>query len=98
MNRQPDLPAFADTRPTLLECDGPELQALLDDLRAKGATITSLSVVCIGRWRLCIAWPQKSSRFFPRHPHTGDRLHGQALAPALSKNMPTAPPPGDAES
>lgn len=56
-NPQPALPGIADDQPALLECNGPELDALLADLRSQGATITSMEVRCVGRWRLRLAWP-----------------------------------------
>ena len=74
---QTDLPGILSERPAQLECSGSELAALLNDLRSRGAVVTSMSVVCLGSWRLQLVWPGKESL-------THDQVAGRA---AVAFNM-----------
>ncbi|HEY5233673.1 MAG TPA: hypothetical protein VIK35_09085 [Verrucomicrobiae bacterium] len=53
---QPTLPGVPD-KPAVVECSGGELFDLLASLRARGATVYSMTAICVGRWRLNLQWP-----------------------------------------
>ena len=49
---------FDAEQPTELECSGSELAALLTSLRARGAVVLCMTVICTSRYRLTLAWPE----------------------------------------
>ena len=52
---QPDL--FDREQPTEIECHGGELATVCADLKARGATVWRLTVICPGSYRLQVWWP-----------------------------------------
>ena len=54
------LPLFAASRPTALECSGSELAALLASLRGRGAVVLCMTVICTSRYRLTLGWPRRT--------------------------------------
>lgn len=58
---QPTLPGVPDY-PATVECSGAELHGVLASLRARGATVYSMTAICNARWRLNLQWPPKTFR------------------------------------
>jgi hypothetical protein len=50
--------AILDEHPSSLECHGPELLPLVDELRARGCIVLAATVVCVSSYRLSLAWPK----------------------------------------
>jgi hypothetical protein len=48
---------FDHEQPSVMECSGPELGALLADLKARGAVVLGMASICVSRWRLSLEWP-----------------------------------------
>jgi hypothetical protein len=51
---------FEVERPTEVECSGSELLPLLADLKARGAVVLCMTVVCTSRYRLTLGWPRQA--------------------------------------
>ena len=66
---KPNQPTLFDAeQPAAVECSGPELQGVLVSLRARGATVYSMTAICVGRWRLNLQWPPVKSGHLPFEP------------------------------
>jgi hypothetical protein len=51
------LDPYEREQPSAVECSGPELAALLADLKARGAVVLGMASICVSRWRLSLEWP-----------------------------------------
>jgi hypothetical protein len=56
---QPTL--FDHEQPSVMECSGPELCALLASLRNRGCIVLGMTSICVSRWRLSLDWPDTTS-------------------------------------
>jgi hypothetical protein len=66
MNTAKQFNLFEKQFPRSLECSGPDLPALLADLKTRGCIVLGMTVVKTGRWLLSLQWPT-------RHPAMVER-------------------------
>jgi hypothetical protein len=61
--KQPTL--FDASRPRQVEVSGPDLPALLADLKTRGCIVLSMTVRGTGRWLLSLDWPTRPPAMRP---------------------------------
>ena len=64
--KQPGL--FDSEFPRSIECVGGELAALIADLKARGAVVMGMTVICLSRYRLSLYWPEVAKSAFSSNP------------------------------
>lgn len=64
--KQPGL--FDAEKPRSIECAGGELLPLIADLKARGAVVAGMAVICVSRYRLSLYWPEVAKSAFPSNP------------------------------
>jgi hypothetical protein len=64
--KQPGL--FDSEFPRSIECAGGELSALIADLKARGAVVMGMTVICVSRYRLSLYWPEAAQSAFSSKP------------------------------
>lgn len=62
--KQPGL--FDHVQPATVECSGPELAALIADLKARGAVVLGMARLCGANYRLMLHWPEPDRARFAR--------------------------------
>jgi hypothetical protein len=47
---------FDASQPRQVEVSGPDLPALLADLKTRGCIVLGMTSICVSRWRLSLDW------------------------------------------